>query len=123
LTGPASSTCINLGGHPQSYAPNFTFNIGGQYVFDLGGGDTLTPRANYGHVSDQWATLFDNAGLGDKLGQRNILGAQLAWSHGSWTATLYGTNLTDQHYIGAANSGVRWAGPPRQFGFSLFKLF
>lgn len=123
-TGPAAPPyCVNLSGNPQSYAPNFTFNIGGQYVFDLGGGQTLTPRANYGHVSDQWATLFDNAALGDRLAERNILGAQLAYSIGSWTATLYGTNLTDQHYIAAANSGVRWAGAPRQYGFSLLKTF
>ena len=123
-TGPAVPVfCTNLGGHPQSYAPNFTFNVGAQYVFDLGDGDTLTPKVNFGHVSDQWATLFDNAALGDRLAQRNILGGQLAWSNGDWTATLYGTNLTNQHYIGAENSGVRWAAPPRQFGVSLIKLF
>ncbi|HTT98615.1 MAG TPA: TonB-dependent receptor [Rhizomicrobium sp.] len=122
-TGPSGAYCLNLGGNPQSYAPNFTFNVGGQYVFALGNGQTLTPRVNYGHVSEQWATLFDNAAYGDRLGQRNILGAQLAWSRGNWTATLYGTNLTDQHYIAAANSGVRWAGAPRQFGFSLLRTF
>ena len=122
-TGPAGTYCFNLGGNPQSYAPDFTFNVGGQYVFDLGGGQTLTPRVNYGHVSEQWATLFDNAALGDRLGQRNILGAQLAWNTGSWTVTLYGTNLTDQHYVAAANSGVRWAGLPRQYGISVIKLF
>jgi iron complex outermembrane recepter protein len=125
LTGPSGPllNCFNVGGHPQSYAPNFTFNVGAQYVFDLGDGNTLTPRANYGHVSDQWSTVFDNASLGDKLQERNIVGAQLAWSFGTWTATLYSTNLTNQHYIAAANSSVRWAGPPRQFGISLLKTF
>jgi iron complex outermembrane receptor protein len=127
-TGPVSppgtfGPCVNLGGHPQAYAPNFTFNIGAQYAFNLDEDDTLTPRANYGHVSDQWATLFDDAALGDKLQQRNILGAQLDWVHDTWSATLYGTNLTNEHYIAAANSGVRWAGAPRQYGIRIMKTF
>jgi iron complex outermembrane receptor protein len=123
--GPASTPghCFNVGGHPQAYAPNFTFNIGAQYEFELGDGDTLTPSVNYGHMSDQWATLFDNAAFGDRLQARNILGGQLALTHGTWIAAIYGMNLTDQHYIAAANSGVRWAGAPRQFGFRLTKLF
>jgi iron complex outermembrane receptor protein len=123
-TGPSDLPfCVDLGGHPQAYAPNFTFNIGAQYAFDMGDMGTLTPRANYGHVSSQWATLFDSPDFGDRLDERNILGAQLAWTYGTWTATLYSTNLTNQHYIGAMNSNIRWAGPPRQFGFSLLKTF
>ena len=58
----AASVCHNLEGRDQTYAPEFTFNIGAQYVFELGDEDTLTPRINYGHVSPQWATLFENAG-------------------------------------------------------------
>ena len=42
-TGPASSSCINLDGREQTYAPDFTFNIGGQYIFDLSGSDTPHP--------------------------------------------------------------------------------
>ena len=122
--GPAlAAHCIALGGKQQTYAPNFTFNLGGQYVFRLADGDTVTPRLNYGHVSDQWATLFESAALGDHLGQRNIFNGQIAWSHGDLVATLYGTNLTDQHYVGALNSGLRFEGPPRQYGVRLLKLF
>jgi len=121
--GPVSVTCINLTGREQSYAPNFTFNTGVQYEFDLANGDKITPRANFGHVSSQWATLFENPALGDRLSSRNILGAQLAWNHQSWTTTLYGTNLTNQHYVGALNSNLDFAGPPRQFGVQLMKTF
>jgi iron complex outermembrane receptor protein len=49
--------------------------------------------------------------------------AQIAWQRGSLVTTLYGTNLTDQHYVGAINSGLRFAGPPRQFGLRLLKAF
>jgi iron complex outermembrane receptor protein len=122
-TGPASVTCLNLGGHEQTYAPEFTFNIGAQYIFDLPGGATLTPRLNYGHVSEQWATLFENEARGDRVGERNIFSGQIAWQRGDLTATLYGTNITDQQYMGALNSGLRFMGPPRQYGVRLMKTF
>lgn len=123
MTGPASASCINLKGRRQTYAPNFTFNLSAQYDFHLGNGDTITPRLNFGHVSPQWATLFENVARGDRIEERNILGGQVAWTHGSLTASVYGTNLTNQHYVGAINSGLRFAGPPRQVGFRLLKLF
>lgn len=121
--GPASVTCLNLGGRAQTYAPNFTFNVSAQYDYKLANGDAITPRVNFGHISPQWATLFESPELGDRLGQRNILGAQLAFSHRGWTATLYGTNLTNQRYIGALNSNLDFAGPPRQYGVQLMKTF
>jgi iron complex outermembrane recepter protein len=124
-TGPANifGTCVNLKGHGQTYAPNFTFNIGAQYNINLDGGDVLTPRVNFGHVSAQWATLFEDAALGDRLAARNILGAQLAWTHGDFVVTLYGTNLTNDQYVAALNSGLDFAGAPRQYGIRLMKTF
>jgi iron complex outermembrane receptor protein len=122
-TGPVSATCINLKGRDQTYAPNFTFNIGAEYAIPVGGNDTLTPRVNYGHVGAQWATLFENPSLGDRLEQRDILNAQIEWQHGSWAVTGYATNLTNQHYAGALNSGLYFAGAPRQYGVKVLKTF
>ncbi len=122
-TGPASASCIALGGKQQTYAPNFTLNIGAQYIFHVAGSDTITPRLNYGHVSDQWATLFEDAALGDHIGERNIFNSTIAWVHGSIIGTLYGTNLTNEQYVGALNSGLRFMGPPRQFGVRVMKVF
>jgi iron complex outermembrane receptor protein len=122
-TGPAGGSCVDLAGRPQTYAPNFTMNLGVQYIFNLGDGDTLTPRLNFAHESHQWATLFDNAAFGDKLAPRNILNAQLAWNRGDWTVTLYATNLTDDQYVAALNSNLDFAGPPRQYGIRLTKAF
>jgi iron complex outermembrane recepter protein len=123
LTGPASPACINLEGNDQTYAPDFTFNIGVQYQFALSGDSTLTPRVNFGHVSEQWATLFQNEARGDLVEERNIVNAQIAWKRGDFVATLFGSNLTDQHYVGAINSGLRFAGPPRQYGLRVSKAF
>jgi iron complex outermembrane receptor protein len=123
MTGPSSATCINLKGKEQTYAPNFTFNASASYDIDLGRGDTLTPRVSYGHVGAQWATLFENPVLGDRLNERNIVNAQLAWQHQSWTVTAYATNLTNQHYVAALNSGLDFAGAPRQYGIKVQKVF
>ena len=37
--------------------------------------------------------------MGDRLGARNLLSAQVAYEQGSWTVTGYGANLADQHYV------------------------
>ena len=54
---------------------------------------------------------------------RNILKAQFAWKHGDLVTTLYGSNLTDEHYVGAVNSGLRFAGPPLEYGLRVMKTF
>jgi iron complex outermembrane receptor protein len=121
--GPAVGSCVDLTGHSQTYAPNFTFNLGTQYRIAMGATDTLTPRVNFGYVGPQWATLFENPDLGDHLAGRSILGAQLAWTHEKFVTTLYTTNATDQHYVSALNSGLRFAGYPRQFGIRFLTTF
>jgi iron complex outermembrane receptor protein len=67
--------------------------------------------------------LFDNVAAGDYLGPRNILGASLAWTHGSFVTTLYGSNLLNDHYISALLSPIQLAGAPLQFGLSVMKTF
>lgn len=120
--GPAFSNCVNLTGNKQVYAPTFTFNAGVQYVVTLPNA-TLTPRVDFGHVGTQWATVFEDAALGDKLGVRNLLNAQVAYETGSWLLTFYGANLNDQHYVAGVSSGLRFAGAPRQYGVRLQKSF
>jgi len=122
-SGPASGACQNVTGKQNVYAPTLTFNIGAQYVYDVGNGDTVIPRANFGHVGSQWSTLFENSSLGDRLDARNLLSAQIAYEHGDWVATAEATNLTGQEYVSAINGGLRYAGAPRQFGLKLMRTF
>jgi iron complex outermembrane receptor protein len=120
-SGPAGVGCSNLSGRPTSYAPAFTANIGGQYIFHLGDDTTLTPRIDYSHTDADWATLFQDAG--DHLPARNIVNAQVNLEHKGWLLTAYSTNLTNQEYVAAVGSGLRYAGPPRQYGIRLRKDF
>ena len=122
-TGPATATCIDLGGHSQTYAPDFTLNFQAQYDFHLANGQVITPAVTFSHISGQWGTLFENRAQNDYLDPRNILGASLSWTYKGLTATLYGYNLTDQHYVSALLSPIRIAGAPRQYGISLLKSF
>jgi len=122
-TGPATATCVNQGGHPQTYAPDVTFNVGAQYNFRLADGDIITPVINYSHISSQWATLFDNRSQDDYLTPRDIVNLSVSWTHASYVMTAYSYNLTDDHYVAAAASPIRLAGAPRQFGVSLMKTF
>jgi iron complex outermembrane receptor protein len=122
-TGPTSAYCINLQGHSQTYAPDFTFSLLARYDYKLADGDVITPSANFSHISGQWGTLFANAALGDRLTPRNILGASLAWTRHGYTVTAYGYNLTDDHYVSALLPPVELPGAPRTFGVSVLKSF
>jgi len=121
--GGTNPYCVNVKGNPITYAPSFTYNLSAQYIFDVGNGDTLTPRINFAHVSGQWASIFDNVALGDRLGVRDLLGAQLEYQRAGWLVTLYGDNLTDEQYVASNNSGGLYAGLPRQYGIRLTKTF
>jgi iron complex outermembrane receptor protein len=115
---------VNVKGHPITYAPSVTYNLSAQYIFNVGStGDTFTPRINFAHVSSQWASIFDNSALGDHLGVRNLLGAQLEYQTNGWFITLYADNATDQQYVASNNSGGLYAGTPRQYGIRLSKDF
>jgi iron complex outermembrane receptor protein len=121
--GPVSATCINVGGNAQTYAPEFTLSAGVEYDFAVAGG-TLTPRVDYSHISDVWGTIFANEARGDHLSARDIVNAQLTYENGNgWQFQAYGTNLTDEEYVGAVKSGQRYAGPPRQYGVRLTRSF
>ncbi len=121
-TGPATGNCVNVGGNPQTYAPEMTFSLGVEYNFDLGPG-TLTPRIDYSHISDTWATIFANPALGDHLAKRDIVNAQLTYETGDWKLQAYSTNLGDLEYVASVKAGMRYAGAPRQYGVRLTRSF
>ena len=124
--GPASVSCVNLQGRQLTYSPPFTYNVSAKYDLALWGGK-LTTTVNFGHVAEQWASLFQNALYGDRLAERNILGAQLTYQRGGTSVTAYGTNLTNQQYVAAhwlvSSGNLDFAGPPRQYGVKLTQSF
>jgi iron complex outermembrane receptor protein len=114
---------VNISGNTKPYAPEFTFNAGIQYAFALGPNMTLTPRVDYAHIGESWTTIFNNTAQGDLLSERDIVNASIKLNTGDWTWTAYAINAADETYIAAINSGLRYAGPPRQYGINLTKTF
>jgi len=123
--GPASplTACTDLTGRTLSDAPSWTANIGAEYAFRIGANATLTPRIDYGYVSSEWATLFQDVSQDDLLGARSLVNAQLSYAQGTWRVTAYSTNLNNLHYVSQENSGLRFPGAPRQYGIRLQKSF
>ena len=121
-TGPASATCTALGGRSLPNAPEYTFNAGVQYAFQLQDGAKLTPRIDYAYQSHTWATAFQAFPL-DYLGARNLLKAELNYDQGPWRVSLYGTNLTNQVYLVSTNHNLAYPGAPRQFGLRINRKF
>ncbi|HEV2081058.1 MAG TPA: TonB-dependent receptor [Brevundimonas sp.] len=123
VTGPASVNCLQLGGNEQSYAPEVTFNAGVEYEWVMADGATLTPRVDYSHIGESWTSIFNNEARGDRLEARNLVNLRLTYQKDDWTLAAYAVNATDQTYIAAVNAGLRYAGPPRQFGLNLTRTF
>lgn len=119
LTPP--NNVVNLTGASIPYAPKLTANIGVQYLISLGDNLTLTPRIDYSHVSKTQAALWSTPL--ETLPEKNLVNAQLVLAPFSskWSATLWTTNLTNQHYVGGIqnNGTLYYAAPPRQYGLKV----
>ena len=122
--GGPGANCIALEGRDQTYAPNFTFNAGAEYRIQLGENDDA-------HATDQLRPYRRRSGRRCSKTQRSATGSKRVTSStpssnaaiGTLAVTAYATNLTNQHYPGALNSGLYFAGPPRQYGVKVMKTF
>lgn len=108
---------VNLSGAKSPFSPEFTGNIGLAYDFRFNG-YTLTPRADVSHIAETQGALWDSPMV--TLPERTLVNAQvtLGPASGKWLAVLWGTNVTDKHYIGGIqnNATLFYAAPPAQYG-------
>ena len=111
---------VNLSGAKVPFSPEFTGNIGIAYDFAFGE-YTLTPRVDFSHQDETQAALWPDPQV--TLEERDLINAQLTFGpdSGTWSAVLWGTNITDEHYIsGIQNNGtLYYAAPPAQYGLRL----
>ena len=120
---PIGGGVIDLTGRPFPYAPDFTANVGFEYRFDFGNGSTLTPRVDYGYITDAKADLYEYPNF--DLDSRGLLNVNVRWERGPWYAILWASNLTDEKYVAAIqNQGaLYYAGPRRQSGIRVGYTF
>jgi iron complex outermembrane receptor protein len=94
------------------YSPEWTIQLGVEHEFQLGSGATLRPQLGMYYQSEyDWI-----GGVGEDLG--NSFCFQDAYSKfrarltyvpaaGSWEASLFGQNITDERYLDRCNDGRR----------------
>jgi iron complex outermembrane receptor protein len=123
---------------PFAYAPEKSASLGVQYEVPTEGGGNWTVAGNYGW-SDQYTR--DNANQRTPVDANGnyiyepsygILNARVTYtpSEGNWTASLFGTNLTDEQYVnGGFDTRFVWGydfaviGRPREIGAGLSVRF
>ena len=117
------SRLIETGGLQIPWCPEYTFNIGAQYDFNLGNNMVLTPRVTYSWIDDQTVTATDRVVNGveiDRIFEHEIVNLQVNLTSGAWRAQLYMTNADEEEYI-QAHSGSpahpdAYANEPRRYG-------
>jgi len=103
------------GDGPNLYAPEWTYNIGADYRFRLGGDATLTPRVNVSYLGPQF-TYLAYSPISDRLPGRTLVSALVTLRKGSWRLEAYGTNLTNRRYVSGQFGSNEFYGAPREYG-------
>lgn len=112
-------------GASNLFSPDFTFNGGAQYAFDLGSGFTITPRINYAYQTSQ-----DGSPARDPfyvIKARGLLSALLTVEKQDWMLQFRVTNATDEKYVSGYSisgaAGSQFYGAPREFAVLLRRDF
>lgn len=121
---------INLDGNNLTRSPEFTANIGTQYVLPLGGRGELSFRVDYQYQDESFFTAFNR-----QLSAQDsfeLVNARIAYADEQkrWQIAAYVKNATDEDYfINILESGVEtgkpegFVAPPRTFGIQLAYTF
>ena len=113
---------VSVDGKANPYSPDWTFNLGVEYAFDLGGGASLTPRVNYSYVGSQWTTLIE-VPTTDRLAAYGLWNASLTYANGDWRVQAFGMNLANKAYVSGQFGNDEFFGNPRQFGVRVSRSF
>jgi iron complex outermembrane recepter protein len=121
-------------GAPFAYAPKRSYSVGAQYDVALPNAGTLTLRGDYG-----WQDEYERDPSVERHMQEGpepaygLLNMRFVYTPpagaGDWRVALWGTNLTDEHYVdgGFVSAGLGFSldtvGPPREYGISLEARF
>jgi iron complex outermembrane receptor protein len=84
--------------------PELTFSLSPEYGVPLQNGATLTFRADFSYRDEMWGEPTDDPTRFTQIEDRTIINANIAYlaPDESWSAALYGRNITDERYTNAA---------------------
>lgn len=118
---------LDVAGHTLSNAPSFTANAGVSYTAWEDDANRLTLRADAAYTSAQFFEIVNVSRL--RQPGYALASAGLDWTHGEWTLSVWGRNLTDETYftsrIDLSGFGFDYnhVGTPRTFGASVKREF
>jgi iron complex outermembrane receptor protein len=83
--------------------PELTWSLSPEFRFPMDSGARVVLRADYSYRDKMWGEPSDDPGRQSQIEDRSILNVNLAYEapDGSWTAALYGRNVTDERYENA----------------------
>ena len=120
---PGISTCLDVTGNQLPHAPKFALTAQYEHTFQLGGGNTLSPRISVHYETASWLSVF-NMGSPDRQDaySRTDLGLRYA-SAKDWYVDAYVRNAEDdQVKTSAQNAFGPWQAqylPPRTYGVNV----
>ncbi len=83
--------------------PELTFSISPELRFPMAGGGEAAFRVDYSYRDDMWGEPSSDPGRMTRIPSRDLINFDLSYtsSDESWTAGIYGRNVTDERYINA----------------------
>jgi iron complex outermembrane receptor protein len=84
--------------------PELTYSLSPEFSVPLQGGATVTFRADYSYRDEMWGEPTDEPTRYTGIEDRTIINVNIAYlaADESWSAALYGRNITDERYTNAA---------------------
>jgi outer membrane receptor protein involved in Fe transport len=123
----SSGNPVNLKGNEMPNTPPWTVSVGVQYTFDLGGGYTIIPRADYYWTDQQWGRIFEDGA--DKIRAYDVANAQIQlnspdsfWYARAWVKNIFDKDNQTGEYLTDATSGLftnAFVGEPRTYGLTV----
>ncbi|WP_321490132.1 TonB-dependent receptor [uncultured Hyphomonas sp.] len=118
----------DLSGNSLQNSPEYSFNLGGQYTFDLANGMSVVARTDYYYQDKMYASIY-NSPTQDTVDAWDVWNAQITLnsSDDRWYVRGFVQNILDDdsitgHYIGDQGTGLAttvFALDPRLYGVEL----
>lgn len=118
---------VNLKGNQMPNTAPWTFDVGAQYTFDLDGGYTLVPRADFYWSDSFWGRIFQDGA--DKFKSYSTTSAQIqlnapdsAWYVRGWVQNAFDQHNATGEYLTDATSGLFtnvFVNSPRTYGVTV----
>jgi iron complex outermembrane recepter protein len=110
---------LTFSGSQNPFAPEVSYNIGLDYMFELAGGGTIVPAVSYNYADETYTnTLQRPDDRYYRTDARKITNVSLSYRKNDWDVQFFINNATDELYIEGhtVNGAGVFYGDPRTVG-------